>query len=869
MLLTDAGALTHLSVLVLGPPHVGKSALVAALLRGGALPPPAAPPAPAAAPPAPGAYLGPYTPTIEESTTFQFIVNPTEGRPPRAHSIDLQRPIPGGPAPQGAPAAQPLAVPPNAPQRIVVTLIDVGGHPLYYSLWPSVIAAADAFMLVYDVGDKRSMHSLWKFYRLIIETKWMRPGDIPMLLVGSMVDTVSSDASLVSSSATPAASSGSALPRKRPREVSPEMGQEFASILRIPHVETTAKAPKSIAFCFRTLIAEAKLRAARFVSSPPDNLEYAARFRSEHQKMSRAGRDLSTLSLMPGALPPDALMRLSHSSVSSVVSGGSASGASGSYPALSAAANSSAAQTQSSRFSFASKFIFRESVEKVKDRIGDFRRPSHSRKGSAVSPTETTPPALPVPAPRPTSGNTTLAGSLTNSMLSITSTQSSRDEESSLAHLSALTASAASQRSAAPADPSRTSVSFSSGQLAVENSVLSEEHTEFDRSRTFLLAMDEDKMAPPARGSIRQRCGLARQAWRQLQTSAPPSVTAPADIAAATAAAVAAVVAAATAEPAAAGCNVSTDEAGASGSVVAPSNAGQARVNTATTAKGEQILLPPRNMSLASQQPVATSASDQAGTTPAAADQAVTPESDEPAGSTTSKPLVSIAELLVRTATAQDERRLSTFSSSSAAMMRAVERSLPSIPDNRTHLSIARRQIQGLLDELEMFDFGDDSDDDNDADEGEPEGLDSDALDPHAPPPTVQHPHVQQLQQHMQEQSQPASQQPQSQSHPGEPPRSQGMQRRAPTGYRPLHPPTRRDPSFGAQQPGAADPAVRRADAGLAPPRQLLRSQASSSSLRAESHTKMLSDFLHELQTDHADVLRAAPLVAARRLQSE
>nr|KAJ3420189.1 Carbon-nitrogen hydrolase [Polyrhizophydium stewartii] len=361
-------------------------------------------------------------------------------------------------------------------------------------------------MLVYDVGDKRSMHSLWKFYRLIIETKWMRPGDIPMLLVGSMVDTVSSDASLVSSSATPAASSGSALPRKRPREVSPEMGQEFASILRIPHVETTAKAPKSIAFCFRTLIAEAKLRAARFVSSPPDNLEYAARFRSEHQKMSRAGRDLSTLSLMPGALPPDALMRLSHSSVSSVVSGGSASGASGSYPALSAAANSSAAQTQSSRFSFASKFIFRESVEKVKDRIGDFRRPSHSRKGSAVSPTETTPPALPVPAPRPTSGNTTLAGSLTNSMLSITSTQSSRDEESSLAHLSALTASAASQRSAAPADPSRTSVSFSSGQLAVENSVLSEEHTEFDRSRTFLLAMDEDKMAPPARGSIRQRC---------------------------------------------------------------------------------------------------------------------------------------------------------------------------------------------------------------------------------------------------------------------------------------------------------------------------------------------------------------------------
>ncbi|KAI8835873.1 P-loop containing nucleoside triphosphate hydrolase protein, partial [Chytridium lagenaria] len=116
-------------------------------------------------------------------------------------------------------------------QRVVLNIIDAGGDQAFSSLWPSMIEAADAYMLVYDVGDKASFEKVWGFFRLIVETKCQIPKEVPMLLVGSMVDTVGEH-----------------------REVSLEMGNQLAGTLGIPFRETTAKALRSVEHCFRTVI---------------------------------------------------------------------------------------------------------------------------------------------------------------------------------------------------------------------------------------------------------------------------------------------------------------------------------------------------------------------------------------------------------------------------------------------------------------------------------------------------------------------------------------------------------------------------------------------------------------------------------------
>ncbi|KAI9006226.1 hypothetical protein BC832DRAFT_473941 [Gaertneriomyces semiglobifer] len=137
--------------------------------------------------------------------------------------------------------------------RIVLTLSDIGGHPFYSTLRSSAIAAADAFMLVYDVGNRASFDAMWTFYRLIIETKWERPSLIPIMMVGNMVDNVTSDPAV-------AAHSG-----KRLRRVSTQMGQSFADLLRIPFTETTVMAPQSVKACFRMLVDVAQERGRSYV----------------------------------------------------------------------------------------------------------------------------------------------------------------------------------------------------------------------------------------------------------------------------------------------------------------------------------------------------------------------------------------------------------------------------------------------------------------------------------------------------------------------------------------------------------------------------------------------------------------------------
>ncbi|KAJ1344712.1 hypothetical protein BSLG_000235 [Batrachochytrium salamandrivorans] len=259
MLLTESGCITHLNVLVLGPPHTGKTTLCHTLLRGAVLDSSknilgstnATAQQQQQLPQTKSLYLGPYVPTIEESTTFQFIVNPSTGVQD-SHQTD-----PTATSPQST----------ATPRRITITLMDLGGHPLYYALWPSAIAAADAFMLVYDVGDRQSLQSLWKYYRLIVETKsatlsMARPDEIPMLTTASA--SIESTPHAIPrtggygghTTSTPLSTA------KRPRQISSQMGQMFADILHIPHDETTSKAPQSITYCFRKLISEAQNKAA-------------------------------------------------------------------------------------------------------------------------------------------------------------------------------------------------------------------------------------------------------------------------------------------------------------------------------------------------------------------------------------------------------------------------------------------------------------------------------------------------------------------------------------------------------------------------------------------------------------------------------
>ncbi|KAJ3108573.1 hypothetical protein HDU97_000855 [Phlyctochytrium planicorne] len=118
-------------------------------------------------------------------------------------------------------------------QRVVLTVLEVGGHACYASLWSSAARAADAVMLVYDVGEKRSFDALWSLVKIVSEAKRATPREIPFLLVGTMVDTIG---------------------RTRPRQVSHQTALSFSRILHIPHAETSARASKSVTHCFRTMI---------------------------------------------------------------------------------------------------------------------------------------------------------------------------------------------------------------------------------------------------------------------------------------------------------------------------------------------------------------------------------------------------------------------------------------------------------------------------------------------------------------------------------------------------------------------------------------------------------------------------------------
>ncbi|KAJ3020650.1 hypothetical protein HKX48_000444, partial [Thoreauomyces humboldtii] len=256
LLIDETGLITHLNVLLIGSAHVGKSTLRKAFVRGSAS-------HGGTKTRARGAWRDTYDPTIEDCSIVQYMMPST-----LPVSVAVRQPSPVTvPAPvsptesiasgstvsndgeskvkEKMEALQEELWQGTGGQRVILTLSDVGGHPFYSPIWDSAIASADAFILVYDVGNRVSYDAMFGFYRRILETKCVRPGCLPIMLLGNMVDNVTSDLS------TP-------LLNKRPRQVTRTMGENLAKLLDVTFNETTAMAPKSVAHCFRQLMGAAQ-----------------------------------------------------------------------------------------------------------------------------------------------------------------------------------------------------------------------------------------------------------------------------------------------------------------------------------------------------------------------------------------------------------------------------------------------------------------------------------------------------------------------------------------------------------------------------------------------------------------------------------
>ncbi|KAJ3147219.1 hypothetical protein HDU89_005818 [Geranomyces variabilis] len=262
LLLDDGGLITHLNVLLIGSAHVGKSSLRKAFIRG-----------PSSHGISKTRTRGPwrsvYDPTIEDCNIVQYVVplppnapqlaaNAAGGPRSPVESLSSASTISNEQDSDNAKDAGQMTEEDlwqkNLGQRIILTLSDVGGHPFYGTIWASAIAAADAFIMVYDVGNRQSFDAIFGFYRQILEVKCARPAHLPIMLLGNMVDNVTSDPS-------------SALPDKRPRQVTRDMGDALAKLLRVSFNETSAMAPKSVTHCFRQLLTSAQEHAQTLMAA--------------------------------------------------------------------------------------------------------------------------------------------------------------------------------------------------------------------------------------------------------------------------------------------------------------------------------------------------------------------------------------------------------------------------------------------------------------------------------------------------------------------------------------------------------------------------------------------------------------------------
>jgi Ras-related protein M-Ras len=102
-------------------------------------------------------------------------------------------------------------------QWCILDVLDTAGQEEFSAMREQYMRKGDAFLLVYSVTDRRSFMNIRHFHTLILRVKDKE--SYPMILVANKVDLV------------------------HLRQVSQEQGQELASVLKIPYIETSAKNP--------------------------------------------------------------------------------------------------------------------------------------------------------------------------------------------------------------------------------------------------------------------------------------------------------------------------------------------------------------------------------------------------------------------------------------------------------------------------------------------------------------------------------------------------------------------------------------------------------------------------------------------------
>lgn len=207
LLVDDQGLITHLTILVLGSQHTGKSELVKAFIEGNPSVPSSAENCARSKSGEDPVYFSRYFPTIERSATVPILPN-SYLRHSRKNSSKIE----------------------NISRAITLNIIEVGGYEGYSAVVPSSVAAADAFMLVYDAGSRASFEDLWPYFRLINEVKGKNQ---PTVIVGSMVDTLARSV--------------------RQRQVPAEAREELGALLQCATFETCARAKLAVHNIFHSL----------------------------------------------------------------------------------------------------------------------------------------------------------------------------------------------------------------------------------------------------------------------------------------------------------------------------------------------------------------------------------------------------------------------------------------------------------------------------------------------------------------------------------------------------------------------------------------------------------------------------------------
>ncbi|NVM55856.1 MAG: GTP-binding protein [Candidatus Helarchaeota archaeon] len=115
----------------------------------------------------------------------------------------------------------------GAKTNVYLIIWDIGGQEKYRILRESYLRGASAALLVFDLSNKTSFHSV---YNWVDETKKFCGGSIPMLLLGNKLDLASE------------------------RSVPPKEGKKMAKDLNVSYFETSAKSGDNVDKAFNEIV---------------------------------------------------------------------------------------------------------------------------------------------------------------------------------------------------------------------------------------------------------------------------------------------------------------------------------------------------------------------------------------------------------------------------------------------------------------------------------------------------------------------------------------------------------------------------------------------------------------------------------------